>query len=376
MPLCLLRLPPSTRQPEISWAGSRPHPLPAFRVSWRARVVPRPNGRASPCGRAADCCVFCAKRFMSGGKNWPKPSRASQGSRASSPSSPICSYPSMPPITMPHNNTAVKAKAGWISFEPCGVIAVIGACNYPLAVPLGQIIPAIVAGNAAVLKPSELTPWCGALVGELFEQAGFPRDLVQVVQGAGELGEALINAGPDKVIFTGSVATGKRVAETCARRLIPCVLELGGKDAMIVLADADLEVTSSAAVWGSFTNCGQACLSVERIYVEHGIAEAFGERCAAKTRLLKLGPGMDPNTEVGPLIRASAVDRVEAELQEAVCRAARILAGGRRRPDLGPCFFEPTVVADVDHSMKLMQEETFGPVLAIRSVADADRLFP
>jgi len=277
------------------------------------------------------------------------------------------------PERVPHHNTAVKAKAGWISYEPFGVIAVIGAWNYPLAVPLGQIIPAVVAGNAAVLKPSELTPWCGALVGELFEQAGFPRDLVQVVQGAGELGEAVINAGPDKVIFTGSVATGKRVAETCARRLIPCVLELGGKDAMIVLADADLEVTSSAAVWGSFTNCGQACLSVERIYVEHGIAEAFGERCAAKTRLLKLGPGMDPNTEVGPLIRASAVDRVEAELQEAVSRGARILAGGRRRPDLGPCFFEPTVVADVDHSMKLMQEETFGPVLAIRSVADADQ---
>src|SRR3989475_10883283 len=269
---------------------------------------------------------------------------------------------------VPHHNTAVKAKAGWISFEPFGVIAVIGAWNYPLAVPLGQIIPAVVAGNAAVLKPSELTPWCGALVGELFEQAGFPRDLAQVVQGAGELGEALINAGPDKVIFTGSVATGKRVAETCARRLIPCVLELGGKDAMIVLADADLEVTSSAAVWGSFTNCGQACLSVERIYVERAVAGRFSELCAAKARLLKLGPGSDPHTEVGPMIRPQQVDRVEEQLREAVARGARILTGGRRRPDIGPCFFEPTVIADVDHSMRLMQEETFGPVLALRSV--------
>src|SRR5229473_279805 len=269
MPLFLLRLPPSTRQPEISWAGSRPHPLPAFRVFWRARVVPRPNGRASHCGRAAGCCVFC-DLFVS-----------LDAADFYSTEAPQL----LKPERVPHHNPAVKAKAGWISFEPFGIIAVIGAWNYPLAVPLGQIIPAVVAGNAAVLKPSELTPWCGALVGELFEQAGFPRDLVQVVQGAGELGEAVINAGPDKVIFTGSVATGKRVAETCARRLIPCVLELGGKDAMIVLADADLEVTSSAAVWGSFTNCGQACLSVERIYVEHGIAEAFGERCAAKTRL-------------------------------------------------------------------------------------------
>lgn len=272
---------------------------------------------------------------------------------------------------VPHHNPAVKAKAGWLRYEPYGVIAVIGAWNYPLAIPLGQIIPAIAAGNAVVLKPSELTPWCGSLVAELFEQAGFPRDLVQVVQGGGDLGQALIETGPDKVIFTGSVATGKRVAEVCARRLVPCVLELGGKDAMIVLADTDLEVASSAAVWGSFTNCGQACLSVERIYVERAIAEEFSERCAAKTRLLKLGPGKDPHTEVGPMIRAAQVDRVEEQLREAVTRGARILAGGRRRPDLGPSFFEPTVVVDVDHSMRLMQEETFGPILAIRAVADA-----
>src|SRR3989449_6848993 len=141
--------------------------------------------------------------------------------------------------------------------SPYGVIGVIAPWNYPVAIPLGQMIPAVVAGNAVVIKPSELTPWCGALVEELFSQAGFPVGLVQVIQGSGELGEALILAGPDKVIFTGSVATGRRVAEACARRLIPSVLELGGKDAMIVLADADLEVASSAAVWGSFTNCGQ-----------------------------------------------------------------------------------------------------------------------
>ncbi len=276
------------------------------------------------------------------------------------------------PERVQHHSVAVKAKAGRVLYEPYGVIAVIGAWNYPLAIPMGQMIPALVAGNAVILKPSELTPWCGTLIGELYEQAGFPPGLVQVAQGGGELGEALIAAGPDKVIFTGSVATGKLVAESCARRLVPCVLELGGKDAMIVLADADVEVASSAAVWGGFTNCGQACLSVERIYVEQAIAADFTERCAAKARLLKLGRGSDPQTEVGPLIRASQVDRIEAQLRDAVSRGGRILTGGRRRPDLGPCFFEPTVIVDVDHSMQLMQEETFGPVLAIRTVAHED----
>jgi succinate-semialdehyde dehydrogenase/glutarate-semialdehyde dehydrogenase len=276
------------------------------------------------------------------------------------------------PEPVRHHSVAVKAKTGRVVFDPYGVIAVIGAWNYPLAIPMGQIIPAVVAGNAVVLKPSELTPWCGALIGELFEQAGFPPGVVQIAQGGGELGDALIAAGPDKVIFTGSVATGKLVAASCARRLIPCVLELGGKDAMLILADADIEVVSSAAVWGGFTNCGQACLSVERIYVEQAVAKDFTERCAAKARLLKLGPGSDPQTEVGPLIRASQVDRIEAQLRDAVSRGARIVCGGRRRPDLGPCFFEPTVIVDVDHSMQLMQEETFGPVLAIRTVASAD----
>lgn len=277
------------------------------------------------------------------------------------------------PERVPHHNPVVKAKSGRLHYEPYGVIGLISPWNYPLAIPLGQIIPAVVAGNAVVLKPSELTPWCGALVEELFNHSGFPPGVVQVVQGGGELGAALIEAGPDKVIFTGSVTTGKRVAAACARRLIPCVLELGGKDAMIVLADADLEVASSAAVWGSFTNCGQACLSVERIYVENAVAERFAKRCAAKTQLLKLGPGSDPHNEVGPMIRPRQVARVEQQLREAVARGARILAGGRRRPDLGPSFFEPTVVADVDHSMRIMQEETFGPVLALRSVTGADQ---
>ncbi len=276
------------------------------------------------------------------------------------------------PERVPHHNPAVKAKSGLLRYEPYGVIGVISPWNYPLAIPLAQMVPAVAAGNAVLLKPSELAPWCGALIEEFFAQAGFPPGLVQVIQGGGEAGAALVEAAPDKVVFTGSVAAGKRVAEACARRLIPSVLELGGKDAMIVLADADAEVASSAAVWGSFNNCGQACLSVERIYVERPMAEEFSQRCVEKTRRLKLGPGTDPDTEVGPMIRVSQLERVEEQLRDAVARGARVLTGGHRRPDLGPCYFEPTVVADVDHSMRLMQEETFGPVLALRAVENAE----
>lgn len=275
------------------------------------------------------------------------------------------------PERVPHHSMAVKAKSGWLQYEPWGVVGVISPWNYPVSIPFGVLIPAIVAGNAVVLKPSELTPWCGALVGELFEQAGLPAGVLQIVQGKGEVGAALIEAGPDKVVFTGSVATGRRVAETCARKLIPCVLELGGKDAMIVLADANLEIASSAAVWGSFTNCGQACLSVERLYVERSVAEKFTQLCVAKTNKLKVGSGLDSDTEIGPMIRAAQVARVEEQLGDAVARGARVLTGGARRTDLGDCFFEPTVVTSVNHSMQLMQEETFGPVMAICPVADA-----
>ena len=270
---------------------------------------------------------------------------------------------------VPHHNIAFKAKSAWLEYEPHGVVAIISPWNFPFAIPMSQVIAAVVAGNAVVLKPSELTPATGALVGELFRRAGFPPDVVQVVQGRGDLGAALIEGGPDKVIFTGSVATGTRVAEACARKLIPSILELGGKDAMIVLADADLEIASSAAVWGSFSNCGQACLSVERIYVEQPVAERFTALCAEKTKKLRVGPASDADAEVGPMIREQQLEKVEEQLRDAVERGARIVTGGRRRRDLGANFLEPTVVNKVDHAMKLMREETFGPVLAIRAVA-------
>jgi succinate-semialdehyde dehydrogenase/glutarate-semialdehyde dehydrogenase len=186
------------------------------------------------------------------------------------------------------------------------------------------------------------------------------------------VGQALIDAAPDKVMFTGSVATGRRVAEACARKLIPSVLELGGKDAMIILADADLDVAASAAVWGSYTNCGQVCLSVERLFVEESVGEKFAARCVEKTRKLRLGPGSDPASDVGPLIRPQHVQRMSELIEDAESRGAKVLCGGSGRLDLGPNFFEPTVISGVNSSMKLFQEETFGPILAMQSVRDAE----
>ena len=272
---------------------------------------------------------------------------------------------------VPHHSTAAKAKRGYLAYDPLGVIAIISSWNYPLAIPLSQIIPALAAGNAVVCKTSDFTPQCGALIEKLFIDAGLPNDLVKIVQGGGEVGQALIDASPDKVMFTGSVATGRRVAEACAKRLVPSVLELGGKDAMIVLADADLEVASSAAVWGGYTNCGQVCLSVERLFVEQGAADKFIALCVEKTKKLRIGAGSDPATDVGPLIRPEHVRRMIDLVEDAVSRGAKLLCGGSARPELGPNFFEPTVIAGVDSPMKLFQEETFGPILAIQVVRDA-----
>ena len=276
------------------------------------------------------------------------------------------------PERVPHHSSAAKLKSGRIFYEPLGVIGIISSWNYPLAIPMGQIIAAVAAGNAVVCKTSDFTPKCGALIQEMFARAGFPGSLVNIVQGGAEIGQALIDARPDKILFTGSVATGRRVAEACAKNLTPSVLELGGKDAMLVLADANLDVASSAALWGSFTNCGQVCLSVERLFVERSVGEKFLALCVEKTKTLRLGPGNDSATDVGPMIRPQHVQRMKDLLADAVSRGARILCGGNARPDLGPCFFEPTVIADVDSSMRLFQEETFGPILAIQTVANAE----
>lgn len=268
------------------------------------------------------------------------------------------------PERVPHSNPVAWLKRGRLHFEPLGVVGIISPWNYPLSIPAGQAIPALVAGNAVVLKPSELTPLTALELGKVWQRAGLPAGLFTVLLGDGRTGAALLASGVDKVIFTGSVATGAKVAAAAAARRIPVLLELGGKDPMIVLDDADPEAAASAALWGGLMNCGQTCISIERIYVAGRLASAFTEALVEKCRSLKLGNGLDPDVEVGPLIRERQVRVVEEQVAEAVSRGARLLAGGHRSP-LGPLFYEPTVLANVDHGMRVLREETFGPVLPV-----------
>jgi len=278
---------------------------------------------------------------------------------------------------LPHGNPALKAKSGRILHEPYGVIGIISPWNYPFSIPATEVMAALVAGNAVVLKPSEFTPLIALHLQLLLREAGVPDDVFQVLPGEGATGAALVKSEIDKLVFTGSVATGRRIAQSAAERLLPVVLELGGKDAMLVLDDADLDVASSAAVWGAFVNAGQACLSVERCYVHESLYAPFVAACAAKARKLRVGNGMDAATEVGPMIHERRLRVVESQLEDAHARGARVLAGGMRLRELGPNFLAPTVLADVDHSMRVMREETFGPVLPIapfRDDAEAVRL--
>ena len=266
---------------------------------------------------------------------------------------------------VPHGNLAMKTKTGRILREPHGVIGIISPWNYPFSIPATESLSALVTGNAVVLKPSELTSLNALELASLLHEAGVPKDVFQVIVGDGATGSALLNAEIDKLVFTGSVATGKRIAQAAAARLLPVVLELGGKDPMLVLDDADVDVASSGAVWGSFANCGQACLSVERCYVHRSLYDAFLEACARKTKQLRVGNGIDPQTEIGPLIYERQLRNVEAHVDEARARGARVLTGGSRLTQLGANFYAPTVLADVTHAMHIMRKETFGPVLPV-----------
>lgn len=267
--------------------------------------------------------------------------------------------------SVPHGNIAMKTKSGRLLKEPYGVIGIISPWNYPISIPATETLAALVAGNAVVLKPSEFTSMCALALKALFSMAGVPKDVFQVVVGDGETGVTMVNSEIDKLIFTGSVATGKRVAEAAARRLVPVVLELGGKDPMLVLDDADVDVASSGAVWGAFVNAGQACLSVERCYVDHGLYDHFLEACAEKASKLRVGNGSDPEIDVGPLIHERQLRVVESHVEDARTLGARVLVGGRRLTEVGANFYAPTVLADVTHEMRIMREETFGPVLPI-----------
>jgi acyl-CoA reductase-like NAD-dependent aldehyde dehydrogenase len=264
----------------------------------------------------------------------------------------------------------LKTKKLLITYRPLGVVGIITPWNGPFILGLNPSVQALMAGNAVLIKPSEVTPFSTALVGELFREAGLPDGVLQVLHGDGETGAALVEAGVDKISFTGSVATGRKVGEACGRNLIPCTLELGGKDAMIVCEDADLERAAGGAVFGGFFNAGQFCCGTERVYVQEAIADEFTRRVVEKTKALR--QGVEGEYDLGPMIWPRQLDVVERHVADAVAKGATVLCGGKRNLALGELFYEPTVLTNVTHDMLVMTEETFGPVLPIVRVADDD----
>jgi acyl-CoA reductase-like NAD-dependent aldehyde dehydrogenase len=258
-----------------------------------------------------------------------------------------------------------------VRHAPVGVVGVIGPWNYPLTNSFGDCIPALAAGNACVLKPASLTPLTSLLMAEGLRECGFPEDVFIVAPGSGEIGGELIDH-VDFVQFTGSTEVGKKVMERAAKTLTPVGLELGGKDPMIVLEDADLERAANAAVHYSMQNGGQTCISVERVYVEEPIYAEFVERVERKLRALRHGPPGGPGAvDVGAVTSPPQVDLIDSHVQDAVGKGARAPVGGRRGAGPGD-FYEPTLLLDVDHSMECMTEETFGPTLPVMKVADAE----
>src|SRR5882672_3170331 len=267
---------------------------------------------------------------------------------------------------------ALMGRSSYEIYKPIGVVGIISPWNFPWATPLDEVAMALMAGNAVVLKPSELTPLTGLKIREVLVRAGLGDGTLQVVTGDGSTGAALVASGVDKIMFTGSVATGKRVAEAAAKYLTPVVLELGGKDPMIILDDANIQNAARGAVWGAFANSGQSCSSVERCYVHESIAEQFVAAAVQEAKRLRQSIGTDKNSDVGSMTSEHQLRVVERHVDEAIDKGATALTGGERVPDSAGPFFEPTVLIDVNHDMDVMREETFGPVLPIMTFKTDD----
>jgi acyl-CoA reductase-like NAD-dependent aldehyde dehydrogenase len=258
------------------------------------------------------------------------------------------------------------SKRAYFSYEPIGVVGVIAPWNYPWSIPFGEVAIALMAGNGVVLKPASLTPLLGEAIRRVFEKAGLPEGLVRVVHGGGAVGDALARSSVGKVFFTGSVEVGRKVGTVCAESLKGSVLELGGKDPMIVCADADLDNAISGAVWGGFANAGQTCSGIERVYVVREVAERFVEGVARETRKLRLGDPSEWETEIGPMTSDDQHGIAVDLLEDAVAAGAEKLCGGPTEVEgLSGKFVAPTVLTGVTHEMRIMKEEIFGPVLPI-----------
>jgi succinate-semialdehyde dehydrogenase / glutarate-semialdehyde dehydrogenase len=271
-----------------------------------------------------------------------------------------------------HRGALPVLTATWEHHQPVGVVGLIAPWNYPFTLTLGDALPALAAGNGVVVKPDSNTPFCALWGAALLEEAGLPSELLAVVAGSGtKLGPRLIDRA-DYVMFTGSSATGRNVARAAAGRLIGSSMELGGKNAMIVLPDADVGRAAEGAERALFSNAGQLCISIERLLVQESIADSFIERLVRRAQAIKLGTALDYSVDMGSLISQSQLDKVREHIEDAVAKGATVLTGGRPRPDVGPYFFEPTILSGVNESMELCRNETFGPVVAISTFGSED----
>jgi succinate-semialdehyde dehydrogenase/glutarate-semialdehyde dehydrogenase len=262
----------------------------------------------------------------------------------------------------------LKGKSAAFTYEPLGVIAVISPWNYPWSIPLGEVALALMAGNGVILKPSSLTPLIGERIGQAFERAGLPEGLLRVIHGPGPTGHALVSSSVAKVFFTGSVEVGRGVGEECARQLKGAVLELGGKDPMIVLPDVNLERAVAGALWGGLSNAGQTCSGIERVYVMREVSERFIAGVVAGAQRMRVGDPLQWETEIGPMASRSQFDIVCELVDDAVSAGAVLHCGGPAEPPAGfeaGAFYAPAVLTGVTPEMRIMREEIFGPVLPI-----------
>jgi acyl-CoA reductase-like NAD-dependent aldehyde dehydrogenase len=272
-----------------------------------------------------------------------------------------------------HHVAFFSSKKSSFQFQPFGVTLVISPWNFPFLIPFCDILSAMTAGNTVIFRPSTSTPFAALLIGEILIEAGLPPGVLNIVPSKVSTAEGMItNPEIQTILFTGSISTGKRIMELASRNLTNIVLELGGKDPMIVLKDADIKRASRGAVWGAFMNCGQSCASVERVYVAKEIADQFVESVLNLTRKLKVGNPLEPGTDMGPMANLSQLEVVEDHIKEATSQGAQVLWGGNRIKSSPGYFLEPTVLTHVNHSMKIMKEETFGPVLPVMCFSEPD----
>jgi succinate-semialdehyde dehydrogenase/glutarate-semialdehyde dehydrogenase len=268
----------------------------------------------------------------------------------------------------------LKTKQAKFTYEPLGVVGVIAPWNYPWSIPFGEVAIALMCGNGVVLKPASLTPLIGQRIQQVFERAGLPEGIVRTVHGGGAVGQALVESSASKIFFTGSVEVGRGVGVACAERMKGSVLELGGKDPMLVLSDASVANAVSGALWGGFANAGQTCSGIERVYVMSEVAEEFTEELVAGARALRVGDPLEWSTEIGPMVSRDQYELVSELVDDAVANGAELRCGGPAHPGGAPeaDWFAPAVLTGVTHDMRIMREEIFGPVIPVVKVESED----